>query len=89
MCLESIAKYAPEPYELIIVDNASEDETNKLLSTIENTKIIKNSENLGFIEAVNLGINQCKGEYTLLLNNDAQLHAQAIESALNTIESVP
>jgi len=89
MCLESIAKYAPDPYEIVIVNNASTDETKKLLPYLESIKLIENNENLGFVEAVNQGIAECSGQYTLLLNNDALLHDGSIASALDTIETVP
>jgi len=89
LCLESIAKFAPDPYEVIIVDNASGDETKELLSNISNISLIENNENLGFVAAVNQGISECRSEFTLLLNNDALLHIHSIASALNTLETVP
>ena len=52
LCLESIAKNADVSYEVIIVDNNSNDSTIELLKALENAIIIKNEENLGFVKAV-------------------------------------
>ena len=89
LCLESILKFAPAPYELVVVDNASGDETGELLERLSNTTIVRNSENLGFVKAVNQGLEQCRGEYLLLLNNDAMLHLYSIESAIATLQDTP
>lgn len=62
--------------ELIIVDNASGDESvNKLNSVIKkedykNTKVIANKENSGFAKGCNFGAAVSKGEFILFLNND-------------------
>ena len=58
LCLESIAKNADVSYEVIIVDNNSNDSTIELLKALENAIIIKNEENLGFVKAVNLAARQ-------------------------------
>ncbi len=84
LCLESILKFAPDPYELVIVDNASSDDSSRLLGKLRNAKTVRNSDNLGFVKAVNQGSDLCRGEYILLLNNDAMLHENAIGSALAT-----
>lgn len=75
LCVESIfAKTAYPNFELIIVDNASSDETQDYLRRLkdqyDNIKIILNKENLGFAVSNNIGIKESKGEYIILLNND-------------------
>jgi len=89
LCLESILKFAPAPYELVVVDNASQDETEDLLERLSNVKIIRNTTNEGFVKAVNLGLEHCRGKYLLLLNNDAMLHLYSIESAIDTLRNTP
>ncbi|MDI6604607.1 MAG: glycosyltransferase [Thermoanaerobacteraceae bacterium] len=70
LCIESIRKYTAVPYEIIIVDNASNDGTVEYLETQDDIKLIKNKENLGFAAGCNQGISIAEGEYIVLLNND-------------------
>ena len=86
LCLESIIEHA-EDVEVVIVDNASSDDTNKLLDLIEGAVIIRNDDNLGFVKAVNQAANVASGEQILLLNNDASLEPDAISIATETLES--
>lgn len=69
-CVDSIALRTDEPYELIFVDNASEDGTQSYLETLAGATVICNPENLGFPAAANQGIRAAKGRQVLLLNND-------------------
>ena len=73
--------------EVIIVDNASSDETSVLLDQLEGIKIIRNSENINFLLASNQAARESKGEYILFLNNDTQIMPQSIDSVLKTIKS--
>ncbi|MDO8551665.1 MAG: glycosyltransferase [bacterium] len=75
-CVKSIMEldYPRESLELIIVDNASTDETVNAIQNyqlpITNYQLLKNNINLGFAKAVNRGIKHAKGEYLLITNND-------------------
>jgi GT2 family glycosyltransferase len=86
-CLRSIAEEHGEPLEVVIVDNASSDNTNLLLERIHGARILRNTENRHFLAAVNQAARECRGEYILLLNNDAQLLPGALRNALATIRS--
>jgi len=62
-------------YELIVVDNASTDDSISLLKQLSDNlplKLIKNTENKSFSEANNQAADIAKGEYLLLLNNDVE-----------------
>ncbi|MFA5793899.1 MAG: glycosyltransferase [Candidatus Brocadiia bacterium] len=73
-CLESLVENTDgAPYEVIVVDNASEDETPQMLAKIKNIKVIRNETNLGFVGACNKGAELSKGKYILLLNNDTKV----------------
>ena len=69
------------------MDNNSTDETGKLLNKISNATIIRNTDNLGFVEAVNQAGKVANGEYILLLNNDALIEKNTLSNALQVIES--
>ncbi len=87
LCLKSILKHVKLPYELVIIDNDSSDETEELLSRIEGATIKRNTENLGFVKAVNQAAELASGKYLLLLNNDAMLEEASIENAVQVLES--
>ncbi|MDR7435657.1 MAG: glycosyltransferase [Armatimonadota bacterium] len=73
-CIRSVLANTPDPFELIIVDDASDDlirmylET--LASTSERVRVIRSDVHLGFPGACNLGIEASRGEAILFLNND-------------------
>lgn len=55
--------------EVIVVDDASKDESLKFLKT-EKVRVVKNSKNLGFSSTANKGVGAAKGEIVILLNTD-------------------
>jgi N-acetylglucosaminyl-diphospho-decaprenol L-rhamnosyltransferase len=81
-CLASVFTDANNIYinKVIIVDNNSTD--NSLTSLVQNDKIIfiNNNENLGFSKACNQGFKICTAQYTLLLNPDARLLDDTLQS---------
>ncbi len=83
LCLRSLLEHSDVSMHLIIVDNASSDQTSALLDRLRNVTILRNSGNVGFVDAVNQGAEKAEGEYILLLNNDAVLHPHALSSALD------
>lgn len=73
-CINSLRNINYTNYEIIVVDNGSEDnESSKLRNEFKNIKIVKLEKNLGFANANNIGILlgiQHDSQYVLLLNND-------------------
>lgn len=68
-------------YNIIIVDNASSDESVSLIkSRYPNICLIESDENLGFACGVNLGVQYSKAEYILLLNPDTLIIEHAIDN---------
>lgn len=86
-CLESIRKYTTTPYEIIIIDNNSNQETINYLEEQKDIILIKNSENKGFAGGCNQGIEMAKGEYILLLNNDTIVTNNYLTNMIDTLES--
>ena len=73
-CLSSILKYTNDiPYEVIIVDDGSHDETWQILSQIKNITLVRNPERSGFLISCNAGAERARGEFLLFLNNDVQV----------------
>ena len=86
-CLLSILRVADASYEVIIVDDACTDDTSALLERFENVKLHRNRQNLGFIRSVNAGAKLAKGQYLVLINNDARLVQGSLNKALDRFEA--
>lgn len=79
-CLTSIIQNTTGVnFEIIVVDNASNDGSTAELRKNFNQEIldgrlliIENKQNLGFSRANNIGLNEAKGEYVLFLNPDTE-----------------
>lgn len=85
-CLESIKAHADVPYEIVIVDNNSSDFTLNLLDRLDNVKVIKNNENVGFLKACNQGVGASRGKHVLFLNNDTQIFPDTLKSLVDALE---
>lgn len=79
-CIESIRKTTPESArEIIVIDNASVDESVQWLRSQEDIKLLCNEENRGFPAACNQGIGLSdEGSDIFLLNNDTVLTDNAL-----------
>ncbi len=90
-CLRSFAETTPSHrYELILVDNASSDQTCSLLESLPaDIRIIRNEKNLGFAAACNQGARLSSGKYLLFLNNDTELEREWLEPLIETAEKDP
>jgi len=75
-------------YEVIVVDNYSQDESKQLIKNNFNNVIwIDNITNEGFGRANNRAIKIARGDIILLLNTDVVVNADAINCCLKTIRS--
>ncbi len=86
-CVKSIFKCEKNlNFEIILIDNGSYDQSVEKLEKLEkeykNLFFIKNSSNLGFSKANNIGIKEAKSKYIFLLNSDTEIKANAISELL-------
>jgi len=89
-CLSSIYKQKYKKIEVIVVDNASIDDSVKFIKkNFPKVKIIRNKKNLGFAEANNIGYFQSKGELILFLNNDTKVTNNFLMALVKAIEKNP
>ena len=71
-CIHSLIEKSKNiSYEVIVVDNASNDgSAEELQKKFPHIRVIINSENLGFGRANNIGIKAAQGDFLFLLNSD-------------------
>ena len=71
-CIKSILSSSTVPYELLITDNGSWDDTPKWLLTLRNKhiKLTLNNTNLGFKQGHINALEKAQGDYFIALNND-------------------
>lgn len=70
--LQSVAMQTVKPYEVLIVDNASTDNTKDVVKKYEmyGFRYIENKTNVGMVENWNVGIRNARGDYISFLHND-------------------
>ncbi len=80
-CVESIRKFtAPGSYELIVVENASQDGSVEWLRQQKDIHTIFNQENAGFPKGCNQGMKVSRGDEILLLNSDTIVTEKWLEN---------
>jgi len=91
-CLASLSSiaYPRTRLEIILVDNGSTDGSQKFISdNYPRVKIIENKANLGFARGTNIGIQQARGEYIAVLNNDTYLDKDWTAEVLQGVKENP
>ena len=90
-CLASVyEKTFDIDFEVIVVDNASEDNTQEIVTnSFPKVKYIQSSTNLGFGRANNLGYSHASGDYIFLLNPDTLLLNNALKILSDTLDRNP
>ena len=90
-CMESIRQNTPPGlYEIIVVDNASTDETSQYLKSCGNhVRSIQNGKNMGFGFACNQGAKVSWGEYLVFLNNDTKPLVGWLENSIEHFKRDP
>jgi len=94
-CLHSLGKLTYPNYDVILLDNGSEDDSVQKLQAIllglnYPVEFITNSRNLGFAEGNNVGIRHAlerNADYVLLLNNDTEVASDFIEPLVQMAQS--
>ena len=76
------------PFEVIIVDNASQDHTREIIKkNYPKIKLIENPGNLGFSQAYNQAIKEAGGDFIFVLNDDVKLEDGFLANIYAVIKS--
>lgn len=87
-CLPSLVatQYARSRLEIIVVDNASGDDLASIKGLLAEVSLIRLDRNVGYANAVNIGIENSSGEYVAVLNNDVFVAPDWLNRLLNILE---
>ena len=86
-CIQSIYSSTYKNFEIIIVDNASTDDSiKKAKSKFPSIRIIKLDYNSGYAGGCNHGAKEAKGEYLFFLNNDTIIDFSCIDELVKQLQ---
>lgn len=88
-CVESLRRQSV-PIEIFLVDNASPDNTAEMVSDyaarFQNVRAILNKENVGLAAGNNTPMEQCRGEYLLMLNPDTMFRNDSLQHMVEFLD---
>lgn len=85
-CIKSILQGSLVADEIIIVDNGSSDFKQDVIYD-RRVRFIRLQQNMGFSRAVNIGIQQSKGNYIVILNNDTEVDTNWLKNLIHVFEA--
>ena len=88
-CLRSLKHQTYSNYEIILVDNGSQDDSVQLINThySDMLRLIQLPENRGFAGGNNVGLREARGLYIALLNNDTEADRNWLHSLVQCMNS--
>ena len=89
--IQSVLNQTYEDFELIIVDDGSTDDTEKIVKNLSNEKVkyIKHQKNQGAAVARNIGIRLAKGDYIAILDADDEWMPEILEKQMKVYYTAP
>ena len=90
-CLESVlALRGPWEKEIVVIDDASRDESDRILEEFRTSmRIIRHTQNLGANATANEGYALCRGKYLIRLDSDDSFRPNLLEELLPLLEKNP
>jgi GT2 family glycosyltransferase len=90
-CLQSLIEHPPpRDWEVLIVDNASRDDSvDRALGVLPTALVVRNHDNRGLAAANNQGIGLSRGWALLICNPDVRFTSGAVEAMVDTLARHP
>lgn len=91
-CLQSIIEFTTKPYQLIIIDDGSDEPTATLLrefSLAHDAFLLRNDSPQHYTRAANIGLHKSQGDYVVLINSDAIVTEGWLDRLIMCAESDP
>jgi len=87
-CIESILKCTPPGFELIVVNNDSDEDTKKYLDKLDyKVKIVNTPQNYSFSKLNNEGVKKSTRDYILFMNDDTEVDYNWLEKLIDVMEN--
>ena len=89
-CINSLYEHKTHDFNLIAIDDCSDEETKNYLeeeARLKGFKLFRNKENLRFTKTVNRGFRKSQADFVVLLNSDTIVTPRWIEKILACFES--
>lgn len=87
-CLSAIRRNtSPVTYEVIVVDDAADAETKRLLRKVSGARVVENQKNIGYLCSIERGANIARGEWLVLCNNDTEVQPGWLRAMLDCAAS--
>ncbi len=88
-CLTSVLEHADVPYEVIVADDASTDDTRRLAEYARGVTLVRSAVNAGYIRNVNGASRLARGKYLYFLNNDTVVGEGWLSALVEVFEKHP
>lgn len=88
-CLRALQSNSDKtPYELVVVDDASTDQTQDALENLRGITVVRNLKNIGYLLSTNRGASMASpsSKYLVLINNDTEPLNGWLDNLFKTIE---
>jgi GT2 family glycosyltransferase len=89
-CLNSLQRHLQDSFEIIVVDNASDDNSEQMIrDEFPQVALIASSTNTGYAEGNNLAYQKARGEWIWLLNPDTEIDETSLPQLLDFLKTNP
>jgi GT2 family glycosyltransferase len=87
-CLEALFKTEYPSFQVLLVDNGSEDGScDEALRLFPQLQVLRLEENRGFAGGCNAGVLQCQNEFVALLNDDTEVNPDWLSQLISRIST--
>ena len=89
--INSVLNQSYKNFELIIIDDCSDDNTVRIVEEFDDERIIllRNSENKGVSKSRNIGLNESKGKYIVYLDSDNDWEKDYLKATVGAYSKLP
>lgn len=91
-CLNSLWNKRTFPYKIILIDDGSDEETQRYVEEFAHLfdcSLYRNSSAIGYTKSANIGLRMSNSDYTILLNSDTIVTDSWVEKMLECFERNP